>query len=213
AASWLSSSDVIAFFLQELGSSVCLRPRAFQVIAEHLPAYLNVSSTEALRQIEQESLLPANTIRSVRWIKPVSRRSASQQTAFAIATFASPEEANDVIREGFVIKGRTVRTRKLPKEPRRCLKCQRWNVNHSAANCKADKETCAKCSENHRSGDCTITDPALFRCPNCKNSGHEAWSHSCPKYQEELRKVNDQNPDNNYKYFPTADPSTWVLID
>ncbi|OBZ78309.1 hypothetical protein A0H81_02654 [Grifola frondosa] len=56
---------------------------------------------------------------------------------------------------------------------------------------------------------CPETDPVHYRCSNCMTSGHAAWDRDCPVFIEHRRRLLARQPDSTYRFFPTADPSTW----
>jgi hypothetical protein len=115
--------------------------------------------------------------------------------------------ADTLIRTGCVINGRTLKTRKRLAELKWCMKCNRFTSRHVAKTCKADHDTCAKCSGDHREVACMS---AVLACVNCKGD-HTASDRACPRYLKEVAKIRDRVPDNKYPYYPEADdPSTWV---
>lgn len=213
AAEWLSADKVMELVLQELGNAAVAKRRHYQVVAEFLPVNVNIEKGETLRTIEHDSRLPDNCIKGIRWIKPLERRGPRQQTALAIITFNSADAANHAIRHSLYVAKRPIRTRKLLHEPNKCHRCQKVNVEHISHNCKHPTDVCARCAGDHRTKECSVTDPAQYRCANCKGEGHGSWDKSCPVYEDAVRKVNAQTPANFYKFFVTSDPATWVLLD
>lgn len=103
---------------------------------------------------------------------------------------------------------------KMLTEPRRCLKCQRFG--HYVPDCKATHDTCARCGEQHRTSQCTITDTKNFCCTNCTGTGakgHGAADRNCSAFKAEKEKIQARIPENKYKYFPTEVPRTWQLLN
>jgi len=47
-----------------------------------------------------------------------------------IAQLRTLEDANQAIREGLIIMGKHVCARKMKREPRRCLRCQKLGAGH-----------------------------------------------------------------------------------
>ncbi|KIJ25159.1 hypothetical protein M422DRAFT_193798, partial [Sphaerobolus stellatus SS14] len=64
-----------------------------------------------------------------------------------------------------------------------CLKCQRMDTTHIAANCTSAQEVCRTCGENHQTKECKETNPAKFKCTNCNTHGHASWGRECLAYQ------------------------------
>ena len=69
----------------------------------------------------------------------------------------------------------------------RCIKCQ--SFDHSFEQCKKRDPCCAICSGNHFTKKCTVEDPTMLSCINCKKSethkgnfSHRADSSECPVY-------------------------------
>ena len=62
--------------------------------------------------------------------------------------------------------------------PLKCFKCQKFG--HMANGCKQKKDTCNKCSGEHKMADCTSS---TTKCANCKGD-HAASSRDC-KYNKE----------------------------
>jgi hypothetical protein len=122
--------------------------------------------------------------------------------------------ANNTIKEGMFIEGKHVVVRKMLSEPQRCLKCQKFG--HHVPDCKADKDTCARCGEHHRTSQCNTTDQASFSCVNCMSNmakGHGAADRNCPKFATEKLKLMERVPENKFKFFPTDNPETWRLLN
>ena len=70
-------------------------------------------------------------------------------------------------------------------KPTQCFLC--FKFNHVAKYCKAEVQTCDRCSGNHRKDQCSATDDQI-KCVNCKGK-HEATSTDCGHYQEQVKKM------------------------
>jgi len=138
----------------------------------------------------------------------LQRRASRQHTAHLIARLKAPEDTNQVIKEGMIIAGKRVWARKMKREPKRCLKCQKLSAGHFAVGCDSP-EVCGTCGQEHRTAVCKEVDYAKYKCANCRASGHASWDHSCPKFEEACRRLEARDLENTYRYFPGSKPWTW----
>lgn len=129
-----------------------------------------------------------------------------------ILALRSPEAANKLIRNWVYIEGKQIEVSKLTSEPRRCLKCQKIEAGHIAVNCPSKQDTCGTCGEAHKTLMCKITDRKSMKCTNCNVTGHPAWDCTCPTFIARAVTHDSKHPENDYKYYPTADPGTWELL-
>ena len=60
------------------------------------------------RKIEWESGISPESVLSMRWIKPLARRSTCQCTEHLIARICTTEAVNLIIRDGLIIAGKGV---------------------------------------------------------------------------------------------------------
>ena len=214
AAAWLRSSEGRALFTANFGPDVSLETRPFSIIAEYVPVGTKTDDPQVLRTIESTNSLPAGAICSMRWIKPIERRTPNQQHAHAIIDFFCPTDANAAIRHPFTIQNKKTPTRRLLPEPTRCLKCQSFENGHFAKNCRYSHDVCGTCAGNHRTSACTVSRQEDRYCTNCKTQGHAAWDRECPTFQELMKRYHSKLPDVNYRFFPIADDhSSWELED
>ncbi|KAI0741301.1 hypothetical protein C8Q80DRAFT_1051338, partial [Daedaleopsis nitida] len=213
AADWLQGEDVMRAFLSSYdGGQAVIKRANYPVLAEFVPIEYSASMLGQSR-VECDSSLGKGTISTSRWIKPEEQRHDEQRVAHLIVTLRTPEAANQAIREGLNIEGKNVSTRKLLREPRRCLKCQQVGVPHIAATCPAPSDVCGTCAGAHRTSSCAVKDKQQMRCCNCNTNGHAAWDRACPCFVKALAQFNERTPSNRYRFYPTADPSTWTLLD
>ncbi|OJT13952.1 hypothetical protein TRAPUB_9491 [Trametes pubescens] len=214
SADWLKQPDVMKSFLAHYdGGQSALKVTTYYVIAEFVPVSFGPGDPVALRKAEHNSGLSDFDILSGRWIKPENRRSSTQRVAHAILHMRSPESANHAIRSGLNIEGKTVSVRKLLQEPRRCLRCQKFDPAHLAADCTAKDEICGTCAGVHRTADCTVVEHMRRQCVNCGTTGHASWDRDCPVFADKFEKLSARQPGNWYRFFPTADPRTWEMLD
>lgn len=101
-----------------------------------------------------------------------------------------------------------VHVRKMAHIPHKCNKCAEYRT-HQAKDCKAIIDICTCCAGGHKTNECEVTDPNLFRCPNCKLLGHKAADPNCQAYNK-LEDLARRFPDDKYLYFTTSEPSTWA---
>ncbi|KAF9232847.1 hypothetical protein BU15DRAFT_31590, partial [Melanogaster broomeanus] len=94
SAQWLRQDDIRDAFLMSLGTSAEIKDRLYPILVPFLPTSSQIYDDDWLRAIETENSLPANTIRTTRWIKPIERRAPNQRVAHAIFQLNSPQTAN-----------------------------------------------------------------------------------------------------------------------
>ena len=82
-----------------------------------------------------------------------------------------------------------------------CKNCQL--VGHTSSNCNISYR-CVKCENNHKPGECSITervDKSILYCVNCKEKGHPANFKGCPfmLFAQHLFDYNKQKIQSNRK--------------
>jgi hypothetical protein len=195
-------------FLQRFSASAIVKERSVSVIVEYVPVSHSPDALAEYARIEHDSGLPEGTLAVTRWIKPIQRRSPGQKSAHLIARFSTTEAANKAIRDGLIIAGKRTWARRMRREPRRCLRCQRYNVRHMAAECDG-MSTCGTCAKEHRTAECGETNPDRYKCVNCDATGHASWDRTCPKFLAASERIEKSDPESTYKYFPDENPWTW----
>ena len=149
-------------FTEKFRGTAIIKERTVSVIIEYVPTSYTPKVLAEHRKIKRDSKLPSNTLAATKWIKPIHRHTKSQKSAHIIAKFTSTKAANQSIRESLIIAGKRTWARRLKREPRRCLKCQKINSHHMAANCPL-ADTCSTCAKGHRTAECNETDPTKKR--------------------------------------------------
>ena len=156
---WLCNDDHRQNFQQCFdGGHTQVKDREYSVLMEFVPTKHQVDSEIERQQIEHRANIEKGEILTTRWVKPEERRSEHQRVAHLIVKVKSVRAANQLLREGAIIAGARVFARKMKREPRRCLKCQRLS-SHLAATCTSVDNTCATCGAAHRTHTCKVDDP------------------------------------------------------
>ncbi|KIJ34341.1 hypothetical protein M422DRAFT_80697, partial [Sphaerobolus stellatus SS14] len=196
-------------FIRKIGERAVIKDRTVSILVEFVPLTFDAGGVEDIAIAENDSRLPVGSIISARWIKPENRRREGQKVAHLVIKVARAEVANKILRDGMVIRSKRVRARKMVREPLRCLKCQRVDANHIAANCPSVEGTCGTCGKGHRTSDCEEKDPNNFKCVNCNTHSHASWGRECPAYQRAAQRLRRRDTEATYRYIPTDEPWTW----
>lgn len=211
-AAWIRTPEGRRSFTAHFGPDVSLATKPFPVIAEYVPVRTTIDDPETSRVIERNNELPAGSIRSIRWIKPIERRSIGQRHAHAIIDFHRPTDANIAIKQDLRISGKNTSIRRLLPEPMRCMKCQSFEDGHFAKNCSSSRDVCGTCAEDHRTSACTVSLQSDRYCANCKTRGHAAWERECHTFKNLLKCHHARLPDVSYRFYPVPDDSSsWEL--
>ena len=205
AVKWFTNEFNRVDFCVALGDGVRFKKRIFNVLAFNVPLNLDPSDDSHCDEINETNDLEANTVTSIRWAKPINRRTDKQRTAHLVLSYSNPEDANHAITNGITICNKKCHVEKIRREPIRCLKCQRWN--HMAKDCLAKTNTCSNCEGIHMTASCLH--PHMTRCVSCKSDEHASWSRQCPTFLRRVAEFKERNPESLLPYFPTADPWTW----
>lgn len=206
ATTWMTDQENRNKFCVKIGPGVTFRSRVHSLIAFNVPLGINPEDKNHQDEVCEVNSLDPGVITTMRWAKPVQRRTPDQRTAHLLLTFNNPDAANRAITNGLFICNRRCHIERVKREPTRCLKCQGWN--HFAKDCIEEDEKCGNCTKNHRTNDCPT--PQERSCVSCKSDDHASWSRECPTFIRKLNEFNDRNPENTLQYIPTADPWTWT---
>ena len=213
SADWLKREDVRKEYMAGFGALTEIIDREHSVVLENVPTTFE-PGTLTFDQVEQANELDKGSILMGKWFKKKEDRRAGQRTAFMKVFFKSAESANKAIRNKLLVGGRRCTVRKLLPEPRRCFNCQKIEVGHMAQRCPAEHPTCANCAQPHPTQQCQhASDPSKHQCPNCDQAGHGAGNRDCPAYERKRRDLQGRNSEHLYRFFPTADDTTWELND
>lgn len=204
AATWVK--DNREKFLAKMGGSLELKDRACTVVAPFVPVSFDPSESNSIRLLESTNHLPVGSIISARYIKPIERREPHQSVATIYIDFRSEEAANTVIRHKMWIENKRINPFKKSPQVQRCYKCQKIGVNHTAAECKAEHDTCGYCSERHRGSQCSNRDKdkATITCTNCHRIGHGPGSRQCPQFHQARERILSKNPAWTNPFYTTS---------
>ena len=205
---WLKHDEHRKRFVNATGGKLNIKDRLFNIVVQFIPISTALEEDATLRNFEEDSKIPPNSIVSARWIKPINKRSPFQRFAHAIFSISSATVANHLIKQGIYINRENLRAHKDKKEPLRCLKCQNWG--HVARTCKATNDTCGTCADNHRSSACPSEKPSF--CVSCNSTDHPSSSRKCPEFIRRCNDLNARTPENVMPYFPTEEEWTQALL-
>ncbi|KAJ8580391.1 hypothetical protein M405DRAFT_686816, partial [Rhizopogon salebrosus TDB-379] len=96
-ANWLRSATGRAALEKQLDLAVTLRDRTHPVVIQFLPVTWDIYREDFLRRVEKENSLSANSLASIRWIKPPHRRTTEQSKAFALLQVSDALIANNIL--------------------------------------------------------------------------------------------------------------------
>jgi hypothetical protein len=204
---WLRKPEVLKLFESRFSGTSEACARVHMVIVEHLPTAADITQPRILREVESRNGLPPDSLRYAQWLKRPNHRAPGQLHAHAEIGCDSRETANTIIAKGLTVFGKMTTGRKPKPEPSRCLRCQKLNRGHRAADCGQKESTCARCAGNHNTAACMASELA---CANCKASGHGAADRRCPVFLEKAKIMAERNPDSRYEFYPTNEPWTWT---
>ena len=113
--------------------------------------------------------------------------------------------AEEVIKNGVKAGPRFFRCQapRTQEAPDRCFRCQQ--TGHVASRCKAEKQVCAKCGEDHRTKLCERP-RADWRCPSC-GENHAAWAPFC-RENEKVLSEKKKAEEERRKTLPSSQPVT-----
>ncbi|KAG2338747.1 hypothetical protein BDR05DRAFT_840228, partial [Suillus weaverae] len=80
-ASWLRDSVGRALLESQFDTAVSFRKHTSALVLQYLPIQMQIENDRFLRRVEEENNLPANSLATIRWIKPPLRRTPGQQKA------------------------------------------------------------------------------------------------------------------------------------
>jgi hypothetical protein len=214
SADWMKKKDVQTAFSNFYGGTTNVCTKLLYTLVKFVPVTFDPTSQITWDKIARDSEIQEGNIVYAKYIKPPQYRNAGQRTAHIIMGYLTREAANRAIGKGLFIEGKRCVARKLLPEPKRCLKCQKFD--HMANDCKNHADICARCGKEHRTNTCTVSDPTKFKCANCtpaEAEGHGTADRRCPKFTTELTKLQARIPETKYKFFPTNEPHTWRPLD
>jgi hypothetical protein len=96
-AAWLRTPEAKAWLEGQFDSTVSFQTRTYTLLLEYLPIHLQIYDENFLDGIMNENQLPPDSLTSIRWIKPPTRRSQEQRKAFTLLQVADAPTANNIL--------------------------------------------------------------------------------------------------------------------
>ncbi len=208
AARWIVRPHVATAFSRKMGMEARIVERLYRLVVEGVPVGFEPHSAAGLRALEEVNSMEKGSLSRADWIKPPEKRHPGQRTAFLLLTVSGIEQANRALK-GLTVMGRRALVRREFIEPKRCAKCQSYD-GHYARDCLLTHDVCATCAGDHPSAQCTVKDPALYRCAGCGTQGHAAWDRNCPTLRSKVRAHAARRADSGFRFFVTNNPETWI---
>ena len=209
AASWLKSDEIIASFLENVGSGASVKNRTYQVIVQFVPVSFDPAAEENIRTYEEHNNIAAGSVAKAEWIKPIKDRKKNQKVATLRVYHRDAESANAILKQGAYIFNKRVVPKRPHREPIRCLRCHKFG--HERRDCKYANAYCGKCSFLHETEDCSAS-PNAYKCINCLGP-HPSYDRECPAFWEKCQQMDQQCPENGLAYYPTEEQWTWVTLE
>ena len=126
AVEWAKQPDHRQRFIDATGGKLNIKDRLYNLVVPFVPIWTALEDNETLRFIEEDSKIPATTIISARWIKPIVKQKPFQQFAYTMFSLISPSAVNKLLKDRIFVNRSCLRVLKDKKEPTCCLKCQQW---------------------------------------------------------------------------------------
>lgn len=124
ATAWFNKGENRSNFCQKIGPNVVSRTRIYNLIVFNVPLDINIKNQEHQAEICEANNIEVGAIATLKWAKPINRRTPTQRTAHLIITFCNANTANRTIMDRIYICNRRCHIKKVKREPTRCLKFQ-----------------------------------------------------------------------------------------
>jgi hypothetical protein len=206
-ANWLRKPDVMEQLLKGVDPLAHYKPRSYPVILKFVPVTFDIEDKASLRELELSTGCKPDSFIAAKWIKDIPKRHSNQKNAHAKLLCATAETANHLITSTVRVENKVIMVKRDIWEPAACNKCQHYG--HFAASCTAQKDTCGKCGQEHRTSECTVTEAT--KCTPCGSTSHATNSNRCPEYIKRLKSVQEKAPENLRMLYPTE--SNWMCND
>ena len=102
-ARWFANSVNRNSLCERLGSNFIFVARTYSVIVFNAPLTIDIHDTSHSSEICEANNWDDETIKEMRWVKPIDRRTPNQRSAHLIMLFTDPIAANRAIAEGIWI--------------------------------------------------------------------------------------------------------------
>lgn len=141
AANYIRNNNAIKEqFLKDLDPDTSLKERTYPIVIPFMPIAFDPTSQLNREALEDENGWKKDSILTAHWIKPVEKRTSTQQVAHILITLTDSMAANTAIRDGITFGQLKLWLKKNRREPMRCAKCQHYG--HIAHECISHTNTC-----------------------------------------------------------------------
>lgn len=191
--------------LKESDIPAVVKPKTYTLLVKFAPTHYYASDDPDFKdhgKVELANDLPMCFVVNTRWVKKPLHRSPRQQAAHLLVTLNSANTANQLLRQGAIIRYRkSCPVEKDQSEPLRCLQCQRYG--HMAKACQQkDAPTCGQCGEAHVIKQCA--DTTKKHCVLCSFNNHSSSDRNCPAFRPKLCSHNLTHAANLMPFFPST---------
>jgi hypothetical protein len=168
------------------------------------PRQKNFNAEAAIKELEKRN----PTVKVLR-VTPLLRKpknpNASTQSVVIITE--DRNHADHLIVHGTKVddseRGLTTQRHMPQHQLTQCYKCQGYR--HRSSRCTREQR-CGKCAGDHSTTECRVTDPHQHKCAMC-GGNHTAWSDSCPRRAEEVKKLECLRDATPATFIPQAPPT------
>ncbi|KZT63574.1 hypothetical protein DAEQUDRAFT_636218, partial [Daedalea quercina L-15889] len=96
-AAWLQCCENMKPFTDRFGIESVIHAHHYACLLQGVPTCFTPGDENTLCELEQENNWERYDLTAVHWIKPENKRCPGQTSAYLIAKFSSPQQANHVI--------------------------------------------------------------------------------------------------------------------
>ncbi|KIK95902.1 hypothetical protein PAXRUDRAFT_32722 [Paxillus rubicundulus Ve08.2h10] len=135
SAQWIHHDDNKRKFLEALGRLAGIREQLFPILVAFLPISSPIETLDWLHTVKLENNLPAGSVNSARWVKPM----------------LEPMAANTLVRDGLCICKEKLHPIKDKCIPIRCVHCHCEVDDHSSndQHCPMYEDKCVTLDAKH----------------------------------------------------------------
>jgi hypothetical protein len=117
ATDWIRTEAIHVQLIEYLNIQGAIKDRQYPILVPFLPIKHDLASKEWIDLIERENKLPQGSITSIKWVKPIEKRSREQRVAHAVFIFNDPSTANTLLRDSIIIAKMKLHPWKEKRDP------------------------------------------------------------------------------------------------